>query len=1121
MSPVPGFLGGGGYSAGAPLDDESNAFLDIQAIFFAIFHPTHGPRVLFQMPEGSISQDDSQPLPARSQPHHYLPPLSLEPITARDFATASSSSSSSPSSKKPAQQQQLPGAKRIPTTSRRSQHPAHHSQPTAPEPLFDFAPIQDYIIPKKHLCGRLVACTIRGKSATAKPTPNNHHNRHRSSKTNDRSSFSSSNRSASKVRSSSVSRYTTSDIEEDEVQATSNRLRSIDLDSHEDTEEESSSQPAAAPRSRSRPRQKQQDPNSLKRPARNYKVLGYPVFLSDEVRYARNDFRFNMCFVFDASADVRPYEPVVRKIARILTGLEESSSFLSNERNLPRVYGIIEQLYQDLNSYCESFVALPVAPHTSYVPPPLPHPVEASLATPSRGGTFLDLSLMTTAGTPTAGVAAHTGTSSLFHAAANAPTSSVLRHPSSNATSANASPYLPSSNSGGASGAQPTNLSPSPSRISNIRGRRRGRTIDILKREGSASSPNATINAGAGAAVAEGADGAALTGSPLLTAAQRRTASLTALEAQRNKLHRSDSNHLHSSMSQELTPEQLEDAQLHEWESELPHGLGRTVRDAINVKLFPIYPNPPSANDWDVPVALLDLKKRVDANWDLTMAKIFPFIDGVNHVKRIAELADADLALTRQCMEHLLYYECIIMIDLFQYSNVYILRPLIASAATNESIQRECADYVIKPGKPRLPYSTLLSLYAKALRPGITVSQWMEDLDVDSMHLDVRRFVTFGVIKGFVRRVHRFPIYTPPRAGGRPFPLPMTMYPHGTQVHHNNEFSPLMPGLNPASLDGTRCDDELCVSLGLSWHQLERMLLTLGYAQHELAQEMAVNREREERIRIMAREKERATAEEAFRFGGGAAGASTVGSYAGGSGGPWSPLAWNPGSGGGGGGQATWINNTNRHQANSSNSSHHYGAYQGATTGAAGSGAGGGGGGGTYTSPWGTGFSPSSIDRRSSGAPTITPFTAHRSGTSSIGGVPPTRGRYPSDAGWGSASSFGAHMSGIFQPLGERGGGSARGSISEASPSWTVPARADSTGSTLGAAAAAAAAAAVSVNGNAGGGANEAYDRNTGERLPANARPRSPSPVPGPDWSVIYSAARTCGHMGDVQIFLR
>lgn len=55
---------------------------------------------------------------------------------------------------------------------------------------------------------------------------------------------------------------------------------------------------------------------------------------------------------------------------------------------------------------------------------------------------------------------------------------------------------------------------------------------------------------------------------------------------------------------------------------EPPHGLGRTVRDAINLKLFPTYANPPPVYDWQVPVALLDLARHADGNWDLTMAKV-------------------------------------------------------------------------------------------------------------------------------------------------------------------------------------------------------------------------------------------------------------------------------------------------------------------------------------------------------------------------------------------------------------------------------------------------------------------------------------------------------------------
>lgn len=64
--------------------------------------------------------------------------------------------------------------------------------------------------------------------------------------------------------------------------------------------------------------------------------------------------------------------------------------------------------------------------------------------------------------------------------------------------------------------------------------------------------------------------------------------------------------------------------------------------------------NPPDCVDWHVPVALVDLNAHKDDNWDITAARVCQFIDGVNHVKKIAELAEADEALTRETLRHML-----------------------------------------------------------------------------------------------------------------------------------------------------------------------------------------------------------------------------------------------------------------------------------------------------------------------------------------------------------------------------------------------------------------------------------------------------------------------------------
>jgi hypothetical protein len=94
--------------------------------------------------------------------------------------------------------------------------------------------------------------------------------------------------------------------------------------------------------------------------------------------------------------------------------------------------------------------------------------------------------------------------------------------------------------------------------------------------------------------------------------------------------------------------------------------------NSIELKIFPFYPNPPAVKDWMVPLALINITKRIEENWDLTMVKvclniphtltpydIFPqvckYIDGTNHVSRIAQLADCDIFLTRKAISHLLY----------------------------------------------------------------------------------------------------------------------------------------------------------------------------------------------------------------------------------------------------------------------------------------------------------------------------------------------------------------------------------------------------------------------------------------------------------------------------------
>ncbi|KAG8977596.1 Nitrogen permease regulator 2, partial [Tulasnella sp. 427] len=52
-----------------------------------------------------------------------------------------------------------------------------------------------------------------------------------------------------------------------------------------------------------------------------HRILGFPVILYGD-RYYRGDFRYNLCFVFDRRADLSCYEQVVRKCATVLMNCE-------------------------------------------------------------------------------------------------------------------------------------------------------------------------------------------------------------------------------------------------------------------------------------------------------------------------------------------------------------------------------------------------------------------------------------------------------------------------------------------------------------------------------------------------------------------------------------------------------------------------------------------------------------------------------------------------------------------------------------------------------------------------------------------------------------------------------
>lgn len=101
------------------------------------------------------------------------------------------------------------------------------------------------------------------------------------------------------------------------------------------------------------------------------------------------------------------------------------------------------------------------------------------------------------------------------------------------------------------------------------------------------------------------------------------------------------------------------------------------------MKLFPHHRTPPAVKGWHVPVAKMKFADILDPTWDLTLQKVIAHIDGVSDVRRIAAAADVSLELAALALRHLLYYDTILLLDMFFFGSCYALRPGIHEFVAN------------------------------------------------------------------------------------------------------------------------------------------------------------------------------------------------------------------------------------------------------------------------------------------------------------------------------------------------------------------------------------------------------------------------------------------------------
>ena len=175
----------------------------------------------------------------------------------------------------------------------------------------------------------------------------------------------------------------------------------------------------------------------------------------------------------------------------------------------------------------------------------------------------------------------------------------------------------------------------------------------------------------------------------------------------------------------------------------------------LDLKLFPEYTLPGPVYSHQVPIQLIDLFSIIDPDWDLTLLRVIPFINGINHIKKIAAISDVRVDLVVVCVQHLIFYGCCALVDIFQFSNIYVPDNVDALIGDSKA-QKECIqfvsrlDFVVKSDQ-------LFRLYA-SMKMEMTVGEWLDAFGVNESGIDVRRFIVYGCLKGYIRRIHRYPV---------------------------------------------------------------------------------------------------------------------------------------------------------------------------------------------------------------------------------------------------------------------------------------------------------------------------------------------------------------------------
>ena len=217
---------------------------------------------------------------------------------------------------------------------------------------------------------------------------------------------------------------------------------------------------------------------------------------------------------------------------------------------------------------------------------------------------------------------------------------------------------------------------------------------------------------------------------------------------------------------------------------------------AVHLKLVEDISEPTRVEGHDVPILNEPVTHELVSQLDMTTQQLLSYMDGFQHIAKIAKDSDVDINIVKSCVQNLVFHGVVHLISIFQYSNVYLTTKSIKTLWEDHRLQEECIVYVMKQGHSKPCMRDIFVMYC-GLSPGVTVRDLCSRYNPHALGIDEKRLIQFGLTKGLVRKMHKYPVKLPNEQG-------------------SSKLKNLYRWFN-----GLHSYDEICCETGLTYQELD------------------------------------------------------------------------------------------------------------------------------------------------------------------------------------------------------------------------------------------------------------------------------------------------------------